>query len=106
MKKDEGDDRENDQRDAFLQHLKLRHTPFVGADSVGGYLENVFEKRHAPAGQDYNPERLISEFQMPVPSQIHERVRDREQNNRFHFPLTNRAPAWDPLCRLTSVRSP
>ena len=94
MKKDEGDKRENDQRDAFLQHLKLRHTPFVRADAIGGYLENVFEECQAPASQDDDPERLISEFQMPVPSQIHEHVRDCEQNNRFHFSLSNRARAW------------
>ena len=61
-KKGEGHERKDDEGDAFLKNLQLRHAPFVGANAIRRNLKDVFEKRDAPANQDHNPESLIPEF--------------------------------------------
>jgi hypothetical protein len=73
-KKSKGDDCENDQGDAFLKNFQLRHGPLLGANSVGRNLENIFKEGDAPAQEDHQPQSLVSEFQMPVPGEIHEDV--------------------------------
>ena len=61
----ESDKGENDERNALLENLKLRHAPLIGADSIGGDLKHVFEKSDAPRRENDQPERLLLELQCP-----------------------------------------
>jgi len=45
---------------------------------VGRHLKDVFKKRQQPAYRDRDPERLVLVFQMPVPGERHEHVRDQQ----------------------------
>lgn len=73
-KKNERDNREDHQCDAFLQNLQLRHGPFIRSRPVCRNLEEVLEKGDAPARQNDNPERLVPELQMAIPCKVHENV--------------------------------
>jgi hypothetical protein len=85
VEKEKGDDREDNEGDAFLKDLQLRDGPFVGTDPISWYLKYVLKERQTPAGQNDNPKGLIFELEVAVPGKVHEGVRDGQENDRLHF---------------------
>jgi len=83
----------------------LRYTPLRGADAIPRDLENVFKERDAPARQDHDPKRLVPEFQVPIPSQIHEHIRDGQQKDSLHASLMIRPPTHSALKIWTTARA-
>jgi hypothetical protein len=51
------------------------------AHSIGRDLKAIFEKCDAPACEDDHPQRFRCVFQVPIPSEGHERIRNDEQKN-------------------------
>ena len=77
-KEQPSDHREHDNRDAFLHDLELHNREARGSDAIGRHLKDVFKKRQQPAYRDRDPERLVLVFQMPVPGERHEYVRNEQ----------------------------
>jgi hypothetical protein len=95
----DGEDREHGQRNYFLDGLELRGVEFVGADTVCGYLETVFEKCDAPTGDDDFPKSFVAVFQVAIPREGHKDIGDGEKQNGAQF---NRLlPAKDSFDRVT-----
>mgnify|MGYP000103236589 FL=1 len=86
-----GDDREDDERDDFLNHFKLhqveRATVTFKAKSVGRYLATVFREGNHPREKDDTDKRPMGRYarllqlQMAVPGQRHENVAADEQQD-------------------------
>ena len=86
-----GDDREDDERDDFLNHFKLhqveRATVTFKAKSVGRYLATVFREGNHPREKDDTDKRPMGRYarllqlQMAVPGQRHEYVAADEQQD-------------------------
>ena len=77
----EGEDREDYQRNDFLDDLELVGGEFSVADSICGNLKAIFRKRDQPAHDDYQHQRPVSEPQMAVPGNRHEGIRAEQQRN-------------------------
>jgi hypothetical protein len=75
-------DAKDRQRDDFLDDLQLRGGINRVAPAIGWHLQQVFEERDAPTGQDDQQQRLAFEFQMAVPRERHKHVRAGQQHNR------------------------
>jgi len=83
-----GEKRKNDHRDDFLHHFELSDGVISVADAVCRDLDAVFDECDSPAYQDYYENRLVVDFQVPVPCQAQKNIRCREQEDRikfFHF---------------------
>lgn len=86
---DDGEDREDQQGDDFLDHFELPDregaSQLGAADAVGRDLETVFEQGDPPAEQDdgQHPEALYFGFEsdMPVPSQCHKGIGKDQQGD-------------------------
>jgi hypothetical protein len=65
-------DREDRERNDFLNGLQLGGAELVGADVVRGDLETVFEERDPPADHNHFPEGFAAKFQVAVPCKGHE----------------------------------
>ena len=82
LKHDVGNDTEDGQRDALLNHLQLdeveRAAVLNEPQPVGGYLTAVFEEGNHPRKGDDTYQRpvvrdaILLKFQMPIPSERHE----------------------------------
>ena len=75
-------DAKDRQRNDFLHNFQLRCGIHIAAPAVRRHLQDVFEKRNAPARDDHKPDRLEFVFQMPIPRERHEDVRAEEQDDR------------------------
>ena len=73
---------EDRERDNFLDDLQLRGGIDRVAPAVRGNHQDVFKKRDAPARKDDERQRLALEFQMAIPRERHEDIRDGQQHNR------------------------
>lgn len=73
-KEDERNPGKDYQSNTLLQDLELRQSPLIDTDPVRRHLKEILEESQAPARQDDQPERLIPEFEMAIPGQIHKRV--------------------------------
>ncbi len=71
----EGKHDEHRQRDHFLDNLKLVGGVGIAPPTVGRHLEQVFKKGNAPTHEDDKEQRLVLEFQMPIPREGHEDIR-------------------------------
>jgi hypothetical protein len=69
-----GENREDHQRDDFLDGFQLRRIETVAADAVSRDLKAILKKSDAPAYQRDLPQRHILIFQMPVPGKGHKYV--------------------------------
>src|SRR5262249_23177025 len=65
--------------------FQLRGRELKRADPIGRDLKTVLHKGDHPTEGDCNPERRLSESQVPVPRKGHEYIRDSQQNYRSHF---------------------
>ena len=84
LEEDVGDDGEDDERHALLNHLELNQVEGTAiideSDSVGRYLTAVFEEGDRPTEGDDSYQRPVAthpcllQFEMPVPSQCHENI--------------------------------
>ena len=84
LKEDIGDDGEDDERYAFLNHLELdqikRSAIIYETDAVGWYLTAIFEEGNGPTEGDDTDERPVAahacllQLEVSVPSQRHEDV--------------------------------
>jgi hypothetical protein len=81
---DNGKNAEHDECDDFLNCLELGARELVRANSVGRHLETVFEERYEPADQNDLPQGNFPEFQMPVPGNRHENIRNSQQSDSLH----------------------
>src|ERR1017187_7160155 len=73
---------EHRQRDDLLDDLQLVRRVTAAAPAVGRHLQDVFKKRDAPARQDDEQQRRAFEFQMAIPRERHENVREGQQHDR------------------------
>lgn len=84
LKEDIGDDGEDDERYAFLNHLELdqikRSAIIHETDAVGWYLTAIFEEGDGPTEGDDTDKGPVAaharllQLEMSVPSQRHENV--------------------------------
>src|SRR5260370_26623630 len=74
-----GEDREDRERDDFLNGLELCGAELIRADAVCGDLKTVFEERDPPAHHDHLPEGFATKFQVAVPRKGHEDIGDGQQ---------------------------
>ena len=84
LKEDIGDDGEDDERYALLNHLELNQVEGTAiideSDSVGRYLTAVFEEGDGPTEGDDTDKRPVAaharllQLEVSVPSQRHENV--------------------------------
>ena len=91
LEEDVGDDGEDDERHALLNHLELNQVEGTAiideSNSVGGYLTAVFEEGDGPAECDDSDEGPVAayarllQFQMSVPCQRHEDVAQHEEQD-------------------------
>ena len=83
---DNGEDGEDGDRDNFLDHLELHECKGTAiaheADTIGGHLTGILEKRQTPADKNNNVERGVVrdelhllQLQVTVPSECHEDIR-------------------------------
>ena len=89
-----GNDRENDERDDFLNDLQLHETERSAVAfepyAVGGNLTTVFREGNKPREQYYSYERPMTrnatllQFEMAVPSQCHENIAAYQQQNSIY----------------------
>src|ERR1700687_3501824 len=70
------------QRDHFLNGLELRGRKLVRANAICRNLETIFEEGDAPTGQDDFPQSLAAVFEMAIPGEGHEDVREDQQQDR------------------------
>ena len=98
FEKSEGENRENRQRNHFLNNFQLkqheRSSVPLKSDPVGRHQKYVLEKRNAPAQHDHQQLRqhieppLPPQVQLSVPCESHENIGDNEQSDckiRFHY---------------------
>lgn len=86
---DDGEEGEDDERDDLLDDFELHEgegaAVALEAEAVGGHLGAVLEEGHAPRYEDDADEGPVAddfhflEFQVAVPSEGHEDVRDDEE---------------------------
>ena len=91
LEEDVGDDGEDDERHALLNHLELNQVEGTAiideSDSVGRYLTAVFEEGDGPTECDDTDEGPVAayarllQFQMSVPCQRHEDVAQHEEQD-------------------------
>ena len=91
LEEDVGDDGEDDERHALLNHLELHQVEGTAiideSDSVGRYLTAVFKEGDGPAECDDSDEGPVAagarllQFQMSVPCQRHEDVAQHEEQD-------------------------
>jgi len=79
-------DAEHNERDNFLYRLELGAGKLVGSDPVRRHLKAIFKKCDKPADKNDLPQGYFPEFQMSVPGERHEDIRDRQQSDSFHTP--------------------
>lgn len=72
---------EHRERDDLLHDLELRDGIDRVAPAVRRDHEKVFKERDAPAREDDQPERRAFEFQMAIPRERHENVRECQQHH-------------------------
>jgi len=86
MKRQSAKNEKHDQRDNLLNHLELhqreRTAVTLKTNTVGGYLQAVFEERDAPREEDHKNKRRgvgeeagLLQLQMAVPRKRHEDIR-------------------------------
>lgn len=84
LKEQNGEQREYDQRDSFLNDLQLpeveRTAVLLEPDAVGGYLEAVFKECNAPTDEDNQGQCQLPciETQMTIPCTGHEDIGDEQ----------------------------
>src|SRR5579872_3167773 len=76
--------REDGQSNHFLNRLQLRGGKLVGTDAVRWNLEAVLKKSDQPAYDNDLVERHLAIFQMSIPREGHEDIRDGQQHDRPH----------------------
>ena len=91
LEEDVGDDGEDDERHALLNHLELNQVEGTAiideSNSVGRYLTAVFEEGDGPTECDDSDEGPVAayarllQFQMSVPCQRHEDVAQYEEQD-------------------------
>ena len=91
LEEDVGDDGEDDERYALLNHLELHQVEGTAiideSNSVGRYLTAVFEEGDGPTECDDSDEGPVAagarllQFQMSVPCQRHEDVAQHEEQD-------------------------
>ena len=96
------DNREDDDGNAFLHNFELDQSEVSRADTIGRDLEKIFKKCEKPACKHYQSKRLVFEFQVPIPGESHEDVRDEEEQRRSRHRSIN----FLKLRRYLSTRRP
>ena len=91
LKEDVGDDGEDGQRDALLNHLQLHQVEWAAVvdepQPVGRHLAAILEKGNAPRESDDAQQRPVArdarllQTQMAIPGERHENVAQNEQDN-------------------------
>ncbi len=77
----EREDRENRERDDFLDDLQLGGGEVGVALAIGGNHQAILEEGDAPARQRDESQQCALELQMPIPNESHEDVRADEQQD-------------------------
>ena len=80
--------RENHQRDDFLDRFQLRRRKLIGPNAVRGYLKAIFNESDHPADEDCDPQGRLPEPEVAVPSESHEDIGDSQQDDGSHFGLS------------------
>jgi hypothetical protein len=71
------EDRENSERDRLLDGFQLRRSEFIGADAVCWDLKTILRESNLPTNDDDFEEWHLPVFQVPVPGNSHEDIRNR-----------------------------
>ena len=113
LEQHDGKDGKNDESDRFLEDFELpqvqRSSVLDVADAIGRDLETILEQGDSPTDQNDGreaesgePVRFFLEFQMAVPRECHEDVRENQKNDGqggFHTSKQKQQPvriAWKP----------
>jgi len=67
------------ERDDFLDDFKLQRRIDRVAPAIRRHLKTIFKQCDAPAHEDDEQQRLVLEFQMAIPRERHENVRESQQ---------------------------
>jgi len=91
LEKEHREDSKYDQRNRFLDNFQLpqveRTAVAVEAKTIGGHLEDIFEKSNSPAYKDNGKEPKATEpthmleFQVPIPRNRHKTVGQQQEEN-------------------------
>src|SRR5215204_6376908 len=84
----------------FLNCFEFGGAVALVTDAIRGYSKAVFGEGDTPACQDDHPERPLGGFQMPVPREGHENVRDHEQQDGQQLSACH----IDNFCILLAIR--
>jgi hypothetical protein len=76
-----GKTRKNYKSDNFLNGFKLCRRKITMTYPVGGHLEAIFKKSYTPADQNNQEEGDGLVFEMAIPREGHEDIRDQKQAN-------------------------
>lgn len=77
----DGEDGEDGEGDDFLDGFEFGGGVVGAADAVGRDGEAVFKKGDAPTDEDDDPEGAAGEFEVAVPREGHEDVRQEEEQD-------------------------
>src|ERR1019366_8475380 len=76
---------EDDERDNLLNDLELESRELAIAEAICRHRQAVFEQRDRPRDHDRFPKRPgVTVFQVPIPSEGHEDVRQNQQKDGGH----------------------